>query len=181
MYFLNWAQKYVLFMIRKGKLSEIQKIITITKACAKHMIAQGILQWNDHYPNAVAFQKDCKRDEWYVLEEENEVIGCITISSWKDSEYDAIQWLTPDHHNYYIHRLAIHPNHQKKGYAKKLMDFAENFALEKQASSIRLDTFSQNKKNQRFYEARGYTRLGDIYFPKQSTHPFHCYELLLSH
>ncbi|MGM0391936.1 MAG: GNAT family N-acetyltransferase, partial [Bacteroidota bacterium] len=30
-----------------------------------------------------------------------------------------------------------------------------------------------------FYESRGYQKLGDIYFPKQSEHPFHCYELIL--
>lgn len=168
-------------MIRKGKLSEIQKIITITKACAKHMIAQGIFQWNTHYPNVAAFQKDYERGEWYVLEENNAIIGCITISTFKDSEYDIIKWLTSDDRNYYIHRLAIHPIHQKKGYAKKLMDFAENLALERQITSIRLDTFSQNKRNQRFYEARGYTKLGDVYFPKQSKHPFHCYELVLTH
>jgi len=180
MYFLNWAQKYALFMIRKGKLSEIQKIITITKACAKHMIAQGIFQWNEHYPTITAFQNDFERGEWYVIEEGNTIIGCITISTLKDSEYENIQWLTLDENNYYIHRLAIDPNYQKKGYAKKAMDFAENLARDNNATSVRLDTFSQNKRNQRFYEARGYIRLGDIYFPKQSVHPFHCYELDLT-
>ena len=59
------------------------------------------------------------------------------------------------------------------------MDFAENFAKEHNALSVRLDTFSQNKRNQKFYETRGYKRLGDIYFPKQSNHPFHCFELVL--
>ncbi len=59
------------------------------------------------------------------------------------------------------------------------MDFAEQFAIEHNYSSIRLDTFSQNKRNQKFYELRNYKRLDDIYFPKQSEFPFHCYELVL--
>lgn len=167
-------------MIRKGKLSEIQKIITITKACAAHMIAQGIFQWNEHYPTPEAFEKDCKRGEWYVLTENTEIIGAITISTYKDAEYEPIDWLTKDGYNLYIHRLTVHPNHQGKGYARQLMDFAEELAKQTKAVSIRLDTFSQNKRNQRFYEARGYQRLGDIYFPKQSEYPFHCYELPLS-
>jgi ribosomal protein S18 acetylase RimI-like enzyme len=58
------------------------------------------------------------------------------------------------------------------------MDYAEAFAKAKKAPSVRLDTFSQNHQNQRFYEARGYQRLGSIYFPKQSEHPFYCYELV---
>ena len=59
------------------------------------------------------------------------------------------------------------------------MDFAEQFGWENGFKSIRLDTFSQNDRNQKFYELRGYQKLGDIYFPKQSEHPFHCYELIL--
>ena len=74
--------------------------------------------------------------------------------------------------------MAIHPEHQRKGYAKKLMDFAEATAKENNATSVRLDTFSQNHRNQKFYEARGYQKLESIYFPKQSKHPFYCYELV---
>ena len=59
------------------------------------------------------------------------------------------------------------------------MKFAEHYAQENNVLSIRLDTFSQNKRNQKFYELRGYKKLGDIFFPKQSKHPFHCYELVL--
>jgi len=59
------------------------------------------------------------------------------------------------------------------------MHWAETYAKDKGYQSVRLDTFSQNKRNQKFYETRGYQKLGDIFFPKQSEHPFHCYELLL--
>ena len=107
------------------------------------------------------------------------VVGCIAITSEKDVEYNDIEWLTADSHHYYIHRLAIHPKFQHNGYARQLMDFAESYAQQQHAVSIRLDTFSANKRNQRFYEARGYTRLGDIYFPRQSDLCFHCYELVL--
>ena len=55
------------------------------------------------------------------------------------------------------------------------MDFAEDFARHQKAVSVRLDTFSQNNRNQKFYEARGYTKLGDVYFPRQAEFPFHCY------
>lgn len=166
-------------MIRKAKPSEIEKIISITKACAAKMNHLGIYQWNEHYPSLEAFRKDLDRDELFVLLKENALIGSIVISSEKDREYDSVTWLTPDVNNYYIHRLAVHPDHQNNGYAKKLMDFAEAKAQEDEVTSIRLDTFSQNKRNQRFYEARGYKRLGNIFFPKQSEHPFYCYELIL--
>ena len=96
-----------------------------------------------------------------------------------DEEYIPIKWLTPNGKNLYIHRLAIHPIFQGKGYARLLMEFGENYATENNYSSGRWDTFSQNKRNQKFYELRNYKRLGNIYFPKQSEYPFYCYELVL--
>ena len=166
-------------MIRAAKLQDIPHILTITKACAVHMAKKGIFQWNEHYPDAEAFEKDIAREELFVLEDDR-VIGCITISTFMDQEYDAVEWLTSNGKNLYVHRLAVHPDLQGRGYAQQLMDFAETHAQQHQFASIRLDTFSQNQRNQRFYEQRGYQRLGDIYFPKQSEHPFHCYEKVLS-
>ena len=166
-------------MIRKAREIDIEAIIEITKACAKTMIANGIYQWNEHYPTHAAFKKDINRDELYVLEFDGRVKGTIVISSLMDEEYIPIKWLTKNENNIYIHRLAVHPELQGKGYAQKLMDFAEQFAIDNNYTSIRLDTFSQNKRNQKFYELRGYKRLGDIYFPKQSEFPFHCYELVI--
>jgi len=166
-------------MIRQAKASEIVQLIAITKLCAAHMIANDIYQWNENYPNIKAFEQDLERGELYVLYAQDTLLGGITISNIKDSEYEAISWLTQDTKHYYIHRLAVSPAFQKQGHARKLMDFAEYFAKQNGAVSVRLDTFSQNKRNQRFYENRGYQRLGNIYFPKQSQHPFYCYELVL--
>lgn len=166
-------------MIRRAKISEITDIITISMACAQFMIDKGIYQWNDCYPSKEHFERDIERDELFVLELDHMVVGTIVISTFMDEEYKQVQWLTPNQNNIYIHRLSIHPEKQGKGYAQKLMDFAEDFAKTNDFDSVRLDTFSQNKRNQKFYETRGYKKLGDIYFPKQSKHPFHCYELLL--
>jgi len=166
-------------MIRRAKIFELPKIIAITKACTAHMAENGIFQWNEHYPSKIVFEKDIERAELFVLEAEGRSIGTIVISSYMDDVYTQIDWLTPDENNIYIHRLAVHPDFQGKGFARQLMDFAENYARQNKCVSVRLDTFSQNPRNQRFYEVRGYQKLGDIIFPKQSEHPFHCYELVL--
>ncbi|WP_298531936.1 GNAT family N-acetyltransferase [uncultured Algibacter sp.] len=166
-------------MIRKAVPSDIQNILEITKACAADMITKNIFQWNAFYPNKTPFIKDLERDELYVIQIANKILGCITISTVMDEEYIPVSWLTSNENNIYIHRLAVHPKSQSKGYAQKLMAFDENQAIEKNCKSIRLDTFSQNQRNQKFYTQRGYKKLGCIYFPKQSEHPFYCYELVL--
>lgn len=166
-------------MIRKASLNDIGSIIDITKACATYMIASDIFQWNEHYPNRTVFEKDVNQNELFVLEIEHKIIGCVVISTVIDEEYIPVKWLTPNENNIYIHRLAIHPAHQGKGYAQDLMKFAESYAIKNNMASVRLDTFSQNKRNQNFYELRGYQKLGNIFFPLQSEYPFYCYELIL--
>ena len=166
-------------MVRYAKLSEIEEILTITKACGAKMIGEGIFQWNETYPNDKAFTNDIARNELYVFCENDCILGCIVISTFMDEEYRDVAWLTKTSQQYYIHRLAVHPDHQGKGIARKLMDFAEQLAIENKITSVRLDTFSKNLRNQKFYKTRGYHRLGSIYFPKQSEFPFYCYELPL--
>jgi len=166
-------------MIRKANLKDLHSVKKIAEACATNMINQGVFQWNEHYPSLTIFKKDIEEENLYVIDLDGIVYGCIMFSEEKDPLYNTINWLTPDRSNLYLHRLAIHPLQQKKGWGKKLMDFAENYALENGNISIRLDTFSQNLRNNTFYKARGYTRLGDVYFVKQSTFPFHCYEKVL--
>lgn len=166
-------------MIQPAKISEIPDILSMTNACRLHMESKNIFQWTTEYPSEEKFLTDIKRKELYVLKKEDEIIGCIVISSLMDEEYRHVAWLSPNSKNLYVHRLAVHPEHQGKGYALQLMDFAEDFARQNNFISIRLDTFSQNKRNQRFYEARGYKKLEDIYFPNQSSYPFHCYELVV--
>lgn len=166
-------------MIQLAKLSQIASILTITKACAERMNFDGLFQWNETYPNSEAFERDIKRGELYVYISEKNILGCIVISTIMDKEYETIKWLTETTNHYYIHRLAVHPKYQGKGIARSLMDFAEKLGIENGKVSIRLDTFSQNLRNQKFYDARGYKRLESIYFPNQSEFPFYCYELPL--
>ncbi len=166
-------------MIRPAKLAEIPEILALTKACAQSMTEQGIEQWNEHYPSEAAFLRDVQRGELHVIDSPGGILGCISVSTLMDEEYKTVKWLTPNGNSVYVHRLAVLPDHQGKGLARRLMDLAETLARSEGRISVRLDTFSKNERNQRFYQARGYQRLEAVYFPNQSPHPFYCYELLL--
>ena len=166
-------------MIKVGDILDIDHILDITKCCATHMIKNGIYQWNEYYPDKSIFVRDAQNKELYVYCENEKIIACISLCNKIDDVYIPVNWKTNNSNNLYIHRLAVHPNFQKKGIGKALMDFAEKYAREKNYSSVRLDTFSMNKRNLKFYESRGYQRLEEIYVPKQSEFPFYCYELIL--
>lgn len=165
-------------MIRLAQKLDLQRVSQITRLCAVEMKSRKVFQWNEHYPDRKSFVNDINNNELYVYCIKGKVVGCVSICSYMDKVYSKVSWKTNGKNSVYIHRLAVDPEHQKKGVGSKLMDFAENKSKSDGAESIRLDTFSQNTVNQNFYKRRGYVRLEDIYFPLQSEHPFHCYELL---
>jgi ribosomal protein S18 acetylase RimI-like enzyme len=167
-------------MIREATVNDLDAILKITKSCAKKLVSKNIFQWNEYYPNRNVFENDLYNKWLYVTVKENKVIGSVCVSDLIDDEYATVKWLTPNNNNnIYIHRLAVDPDYQGVGYAQKMMSFAEEFAKKNKYKSIRLDTFSKNMKNQKFYKQRGYKKLGEIFFPNQSMYPFYCYELLL--
>lgn len=166
-------------MIRLGRIQDLDQIKGLTQACAVALQERGIFQWNEHYPSRARLQEDLEREELYVLEELDTITGIVVLTREKDVVYDPIEWLTPDGKNLYVHRLATLPSRWGQGGGRQLMDFAEQTAISQVLDSIRLDTFSQNKRNQKFYKNRGYTRLGEIFFPDKSSFPFYCYEKLL--
>lgn len=165
-------------MISKATLYDVDQIFQLTQACAKALIANDIYQWNEHYPTRERFELDIKRGEMYTFKSNGLLMGIIVLTSVMDEEYIPIQWLTKNVSNLYIHRLAVHPKYWGKGIARQLMDFGEAYALEHEYQSVRLDTFSENKRNQTFYINRGYQQVGEIFFPNQSEFPFYCYELV---
>ena len=166
-------------MINLAVSSDLEEIKNLTESCAFAMEEKGIFQWNEHYPSRDRLLQDIMLKELYVLRESGQILGIVALSPKMDEEYVPVKWLTKNKNNLYVHRLGVHPLVWGEGYGQKLMDFAEEFAKDKGYVSVRLDTFSQNKRNHKFYETRGYERLEDIYFPMQSEHPFHCYEKVI--
>ena len=80
-------------------------------------------------------------------------------------------------------KKTLKANPYKEGFGKinyynkdfSNIDFGEN-----KYDAIRLDTYSQNPRNQRFYTKRGYADLGPVYLKYKKDHPYYCYELLLN-
>lgn len=168
-------------MISKGDLLEIGEIIALTRFCGTHMRQNGIDQWDENYPDRANIQRDLESGTLFAYRENESILGIVVLNENQDEEYSEINWLThEDQRNLVIHRLAVLPEQQGNGIARKLMDFAEMHAHSNGYDSIRLDTFSQNPRNQKFYDARGYTNLGPVFLKYKKEHPYFCYELLLN-
>ncbi len=161
--------------IEIGTLSDLNELFQIYLNGKKELDKNGIYQWTDNYPTRSIIENDLKKDILFVLKNGEEIIGAISVSEEQEREYETINWEFDCSKILVIHRLVIDPKYQGKGYAIRLMDFAEKFANENNYSSIRLDAYSQNKRVIDFYEKRKYFIRGEVNFPERE-YPFHCLE-----
>ena len=164
--------------IVKATIIDSGNIMELIKSCILNMKSVGIHQWNEYYPTLDIIIRDLESDSMYVLKEGNDIWGIIAINEDQSLEYNNISWVSNEGKVLVVHRLAVQPNQQRTGIAKKLMDFAENYAKEKKFTSIRLDTYSGNPRALALYEQRGYIKVGQVYFPMREL-PFNCYEKVL--
>ena len=165
--------------IELAEINDIDNIMKMINNCANDLISKNIFQWNEKYPSKDVFLIDIEKKNLFIFKNSSGVVGCVALSYDKDIEYNDIKWITKDDKNLYVHRLAVDTKFQKQGIGRLLMDFAEDYARDNKLKSVRLDTFSKNERNNRFYKSRKYIQLDDVYFPNQSEFPFHCYEKIL--
>ena len=161
--------------IEKGALPDLNLLFQIYLNGKNDLEKDGIYQWTNNYPTLSIIESDLKKGVLFVLRNDKEIIGAINISEEQEPEYETINWEFDNSKVLVIHRLVIDPKYQGKGYARKLMDFAEKFAKGNNYSSIRLDAYSQNKRVIDFYEKRKYFIRGNVNFPERE-YPFHCME-----
>ncbi len=161
--------------IDKTNISQLDNIFKIFKECRIVMENNDIFQWTEHYPTLEIIASDIQMGYLYCLTENEKTVGVINISDIQELEYKNIHWRNNDGKILVIHRLAVDPQFQKQGYAKKLMDFAEDYAIKDNYSSVRLDAYSGNERVLRFYENRDYEKRGEVFFPEREL-PFYCYE-----
>ncbi|EDP70557.1 carbon-nitrogen hydrolase family protein [Flavobacteriales bacterium ALC-1] len=161
--------------IDKGQLSDLETLFQIYINGKTELERKGICQWTDNYPTISLIENDLKKGILYVLKNDNEIIGAINISEEQEKEYQSINWKFNESKILVIHRLVVDPKYQKQGYARQLMDFAENFASDNNYTSIRLDAYTQNTRVVQFYKKRGYLISGNVIFPER-IEEFYCME-----
>ena len=164
--------------IRKAKISDLGNIMIMYKSCVKGMIANGIDQWDDTYPDIETINQDLEKQTYYVVEEKEEIIGGINIDQNQDKTYLDIDWEDKSDSFLVVHRLGVKEEFWNKKIGENLMLFTENLVAEKGLRSIRLDTYSGNPKAIKFYIRLGYRELGSINL-KPNKNEYYCFEKII--
>jgi ribosomal protein S18 acetylase RimI-like enzyme len=164
--------------IRKAEISDLENIMLMYKSCVAGMIANGIDQWDESYPNTEVIMGDLIAQTYFVAIENNIIIAGINIDQNQDDNYLALDWEDKSDSFLVVHRLGVKQELWNKKIGKYLMLFTEKLVLEKGLKSIRLDTYSGNPKAMEFYRRLGYTELGTIDL-KPDKEKYHCFEKII--
>jgi len=165
-------------IIRNSKISDLKAIMKMYKSCVKGMIANGIDQWDDTYPDIGTISQDLEKQSYYVAEKKGEIIGGINIDKKQDKTYLDIDWEDKSDSFLVVHRLGVKEEFWNKKIGKDLMLFTEKLVIENGLKSIRLDTYSGNPKAMEFYRRLGYNELGAINL-KPNKNEYYCFEKII--
>ncbi|WP_434796316.1 GNAT family N-acetyltransferase [Terrisporobacter vanillatitrophus] len=164
-------------MIRKASLNDVNNIMDIIKLTVEEMKTYNNTQWDENYPKAKDFTKDVESGDLYVQDEDGEIKGFICVNYIEPIEYEGLGWGSNDK-AMVIHRMAVNPNHRHQGVGTKLMNFAEQLALENNVVYLKTDTYSINTKMNSLFKKCGYNFVGEMSFLGKEK-PFYCYDKLL--
>lgn len=164
-------------MIRQGKTEDLETIMKMVNETIKIMQEEGIDQWDESYPTLDIFETDKQAKSLFVMEEEGQIKGSISIDKNLPEEYVPIPWST-EGLAYTFHRLVVNPFSRGNGVASQLIQFAEILAMKNGATALKIDTYSLNKKAQNLFIKNGFRKVGEMSFHGKAN-PFYCYEKLL--
>jgi GNAT superfamily N-acetyltransferase len=163
--------------IRKATQTDRDELLALVGACIDGMRSQQIEQWDEHYPNAGAIDRDLAQGTAYVGLWGNRLVAMIVVNEYQDPEYAEVPWQYAEGAIAVVHRLMVHPMAEGRRVARAMMAFAEQLAIEQGNAIIRLDAFSLNPRALRLYHALDYRDAGTIRLRKGI---FHCFEKRLS-
>ncbi|MGI8314750.1 GNAT family N-acetyltransferase [Halobacillus mangrovi] len=153
---------YLSYKLVKANIEMIEEINKIYLNCRDALLEQGILQWDEFYPNKAYFHECIENEFLNVLMENNSILGHVVLSEWQSEEWKVINWEKKN--PTIIHSLMINPLVQGRGLGPVLVKLCEEYAMDNGYDSVRLDAFSNNAKVLYLYKKLGYQKRGSVFF-----------------
>lgn len=163
--------------IRAVTAEDLSEAIGLIQAAIAEMRARNIDQWDEVYPDEATIGRDIQSGKAFGGFEGKALAAYVVLNRDADPEYRSVSWEGTEDTALVMHRLCVHPAFQGKGYASRMLGFAETRARSLGYSHIRLDAFPKNGAAIAMYEKKGYVARGTVTFRKGE---FTCYEKALT-
>jgi RimJ/RimL family protein N-acetyltransferase len=146
--------------IRLAENTETKEIIQLLKEVAAWLKSEEIDQWSYLLSGGEDQEIELAilKEETYVAEYENNLIGTFTISPLQ-SEWDFDLWGDIEGSAIYLHRLAVNTDYKGQGFGQEMIQWIEKHFFG-QFMYLRLDCVSDNPRLNQFYKDCGFTFVG---------------------
>ena len=145
--------------IGKTKWNDALNILT---ACHVWLSQQGMDHWEGAHTKDKVLDR-IQHCEVFLIYEGKDAAGTITLSTDPPAYHitsDQQFWEEPESNAIYLSAMAVLPEHQGRGLAKRLLAFAEKRAQDKKVQFIRFDAVAHYKRLVNFYVKCGYKICG---------------------
>lgn len=153
------------YSFRQATTDDAPAIWEILKGAIARRKADGSKQWQDGYPNPDVVNADIGKQIGYVLIVNGTVAGYSAVLINDEPAYADIdgKWLTYGDFVVY-HRVAISEKFLGLGLAQKMLNFIEDYAVQNNIKSLKVDTNFDNPGMLKILDKLGYTYCGEVYF-----------------
>lgn len=153
------------YKFEKATINQLNGIWEILSGAINRRKHDGSNQWQDGYPNPTVIKNDIEQGYGYVIFNDEDIIAYCAIMVNNEPEYAHIkgQWLTNADFVVY-HRVAVSEKYLGKGFSKVLLNFIDEYALQKNIFSVKADTNFDNAAMLALFAKTGYQYCGEVFF-----------------
>lgn len=161
-FFISLNLKYEVLKFRMANESDRESILEIYLDGVEALKADGVDQWQGKYIPSFKDIDEHLGIDLYVLEYHRRIVSTVCLVEGIDEDYENIngKWNTSLPY-ISIHKVATSNEYKKQSFAKKMMNYVENFAKRKKMD-LRIDTHKDNKKMRNFILSCGYKYTGEV-------------------
>ena len=142
-------------IFRKAQKNDAETVLSLYKA----VIGMPFCTWNESYPGMEEIIEDLSAGMLYVLEENRELIGAVSIVP--ENELNDFDCWTVKQNAREFARVVIRPDHQRKGLSALLVEDIIKELQKRNAESIHIAVAKENLPAQRLYQKMGFTFCGE--------------------
>lgn len=157
------------YIITNATADDANEILALYKL----QIGREFCPWTDLYPEMMEIEFDLSRDALFVMkDQEGKIISAISIDD-DDAVTKLPYWTKELSPGAELARLAVHPDYQNQGIARKMLIYAMKELPNRGFKSVHFLVNRLNVKALRSYDKLNFSNVGECEMFDQ---PFYCYE-----
>jgi len=149
-----------------GKAEDAAAIYELYRRAIAHLIAQGIDQWDEEYPNQGTIEEDVRLGQLTVGKLDGRFILAYVLNHDFLDGFENGAWQGDEAASIVMHRFVVDPEYQNKGIAVFTIEHMAEELRKQGINSIRIDTFPPNEGSIRMYTRAGFRKVGEFRWRK---------------